>query len=355
MTPLAQILRAEIATTGPMRLDAYMAACLMHPRHGYYSTRDPFGEQGDFITAPEISQMFGELIGLCLAQTWLDQGAPNPVALVELGPGRGTLMADALRATRGVPGFHDALQVHLVESSPALRARQAETLAAHAPTWHDSADTLPDLPTLSVANEFFDALPIRQFQRQGDGWCERVVGLSDDTLALGLNAKRIEPTLAHRLDDTADGDIVETCPAAAPVIDALARRIASHGGAALIIDYGDWRSLGDTLQAVQGHDRADILAAPGLADLSAHVDFEALTDAAHGTCKTTRLAPQALFLSRLGITQRAEALAGNMSGHTLDAHHAAFHRLTGREEMGTLFKAMALYPEGAAPPPGLEP
>ncbi|WP_420558091.1 class I SAM-dependent methyltransferase [Roseovarius sp.] len=355
MTPLAQILRAEIATTGPMRLDAFMTACLMHPRHGYYSTRDPFGEQGDFITAPEISQMFGELIGLCLAQTWLDQGAPNPVALVELGPGRGTLMADALRATRGVPGFHDALQVHLVETSPALRARQAETLSAHAPAWHDSADTLPDLPALSIANEFFDALPIRQFQRQGDGWCERVVGLSDDTLALGLNAKRIEPTLAHRLDDTTDGDIVETCPAAAPVIDALARRIAAHGGAALIIDYGDWRSLGDTLQAVQGHDRADILAAPGLADLSAHVDFEALTDAARGTCKTTRLAPQALFLSRLGITRRAEALAANMSGHTLDAHHAAFHRLTGREEMGTLFKAMALYPEGAAPPPGLEP
>ncbi|MGK7651673.1 class I SAM-dependent methyltransferase [Roseovarius sp. B08] len=355
MTALAEILRAEITASGPMRLDAFMAACLMHPEHGYYATRDPFGEKGDFITAPEISQMFGELTGLCLAQAWLDQGAPNTVALVELGPGRGTLMADALRATRGVTGFHDALQVHLVETSPALRARQADTLSGHTPTWHDSADTLPDLPTLSVANEFFDALPIRQFQRQGDGWCERVVGLSDDTLALGLNAKRIEPTLAHRLDDTTDGDIVETCPAAAPVIDALARRIAARGGAALVIDYGDWRSLGDTLQAVRGHDRDDILAAPGTADLSAHVDFEALAHAARGTCNTTRLAPQALFLSRLGITQRAEALAVNMSGPKLEAHHAAFHRLTGRDEMGTLFKVMALYPEGAAPPPGLEP
>ena len=355
MTALAEILRAEIAATGPMRLDAYMAACLMHPRHGYYATRDPFGEKGDFITAPEISQMFGELVGLCLAQTWLDQGAPDPVALVELGPGRGTLMADALRATRGVPGFHDALQPHLVETSRALRARQADTLAAYAPTWHDSADTLPDLPTLLIANEFFDALPIRQFQRQGDGWCERVVGVSDDTLTLGLNSKRIEPALDHRLDDTSQGDIVETCPAAAPVVDALARRIAAHGGAALVIDYGDWRSLGDTLQAVQGHDRADILAAPGSADLSAHVDFEALADAAHGTCKTTRLTPQALFLSRLGITQRAEALAAQMSGPTLEAHHAAFHRLTGRDEMGTLFKVMALYPDGAAPPPGLDP
>ncbi|MFN3209521.1 MAG: class I SAM-dependent methyltransferase [Roseovarius sp.] len=354
MTPLADILRAGIAATGPMRLDAYMAACLMHPQHGYYTTRDPFGQAGDFITAPEISQMFGELIGLSLAQTWLDQGAPDPVALVELGPGRGTLMADALRTTRGVPGFHDALQVHLVEASPALRARQADTLSAHAPTWHDSADTLPDLPLLAVANEFFDALPIRQFQRQGDGWCERVVGLAGDTLSLGLSPKRIEPFLAHRLEDTADGDIVETCPAAAPVIDALARRIASHGGAALIIDYGDWRSLGDTLQAVQGHDRADILVTPGLADLSAHVDFEALSLAAAGTCKATRLTPQALFLSRLGITRRAEALAANMSGPGLDAHHAAFHRLTGRDEMGTLFKVMALYPDGAAPPPGLE-
>ena len=355
MTALADILQAEITASGPMRLDAFMAACLMHPEHGYYATRDPFGEQGDFITAPEISQMFGELVGLCLAQTWLDQGAPNPVAMVELGPGRGTLMADALRATRGVPGFHDALQLHLVETSPALRDHQSETLSAHAPTWHDSADTLPALPTLSIANEFFDALPVRQFQRQGDGWCERVVGLAEGTLSHGLSPKRIEPALAHRLEDTSQGDIVETCPAAASVIDALARRIGAHGGAALVIDYGDWRSLGDTLQAVQGHDRADILAAPGMADLSAHVDFEALADAARGTCKTTRLAPQALFLSRLGITQRAEALAAQMSGPMLQAHHAAFHRLTGRDEMGTLFKVMALYPEGAAPPPGLDP
>lgn len=355
MTALAEILRAEIAATGPMRLDAFIAACLMHPQHGYYTTRDPFGQAGDFITAPEISQMFGELVGLCLAQTWLDQGSPAAVSLVELGPGRGTLMADALRATRGVPGFHDALQLHLVETSPALRTRQADTLSAHTPTWHDSADTLPDLPTLCIANEFFDALPVRQFQRHGDGWCERVVGLADGALALGLNTKRIEPTLAHRLKDTSHGDIVETCPAAAPVIDALARRIVAHGGATLIVDYGDWRSLGDTVQAVQGHDRADILAAPGLADLSAHVDFEALAQTARGICKTTRLAPQALFLSRLGITQRAEALASGMSGPTLQAHQAAFHRLTGRDEMGTLFKVMALYPDGAAPPPGLEP
>jgi SAM-dependent MidA family methyltransferase len=355
MTALAEILRAEIAATGPMRLDAFMAACLMHPQHGYYTTRDPFGQAGDFITAPEISQMFGELVGLCLAQTWLDQGSPAAVSLVELGPGRGTLMADALRATRGVPGFHDALQLHLVETSPALRTRQADTLSAHTPTWHDSADTLPDLPTLCIANEFFDALPVRQFQRHGAGWCERVVGLADGALALGLNTKRIEPALAHRLNDTSQGDIVETCPAAAPVIDALARRIAAHGGATLIVDYGDWRSLGDTVQAVRGHDRADILAAPGLADLSAHVDFEALAQTARGICKTTRLAPQALFLSRLGITQRADALASGMSGPTLQAHQAAFHRLTGRDEMGTLFKVMALYPDGAAPPPGLEP
>ncbi len=355
MTALADILKAEIAATGPMRLDAWMAACLMHPRHGYYTTRDPFGQAGDFITAPEISQMFGELLGLGLAQAWLDQGAPAPVALVELGPGRGTLMADALRATRGVPGFHAALELHLVETSPALRARQAEVLADHAPTWHDSADSLPDMAILAVANEFFDALPVRQFQRQGDGWCERVVGVTDGALALGLARKRIEPALAHRLEDTRDGDIVETCPAAQPVIAALARRIAAHGGAALLVDYGDWRSLGDTVQAVRGHDRADLLADPGLADLSAHVDFEALAQAADGICQVSRLTPQALFLSRLGIVQRAEALAANMSGAVLEAHHAAFHRLTGRDEMGTLFKSMALYPIGAAPPPGFDP
>ncbi|WP_338550337.1 class I SAM-dependent methyltransferase [Roseovarius phycicola] len=355
MTALGDILKAQIAATGPMRLDAFLAACLMHPEHGYYTTRDPFGTAGDFTTAPEISQMFGELIGLCLAQTWTDQGAPNPFALAELGPGRGTLMVDLLRATKGIPGFHEAIAgIHLVESSPALRKRQAESLK-HADTeWQDTAETLPDMPLFTVANEFFDALPIRQFQRGGDGWSERMVGLTNDQFAFGLGPVHSEDKLAHRLEDTKEGDLVEIAPAASGIITALSQRIAAHGGAALIIDYGDWRSLGDTLQAVHGHDTTTIFDAPGEADLSAHVDFEALAHAATDGCRYSRVTPQGVFLERLGITARAQTLAQSMTGDSLDAHIAAHRRLTHPEEMGTLFKVMALYPEAAAPPPGLD-
>src|SRR6056297_1033563 len=346
MTPLAAQLAAQIGATGPMSLGDYMTACLMHPEHGYYTRRDPLGARGDFITAPEISQMFGELIGLSLAQAWLDQGAPAPFVLAEPGPGRGTLMADLLRATRRVPGFHDALRLHLVETSPALRAAQAATLGRDDVTWCDRVEDLPDAPLFLVANEFFDALPIRQFQRAGQGWRERVVGLDGDTLMPGLGPGGARPELDHRLDDTSDGDIVETCaPAAA---------IAARGGAALIVDYGDWRALGDTFQAVAGHAPADPFAAPGEADLTAHVDFESLAQAA-APAVHARLCPQGTFLARLGIGARAEALAQGLSGAALDSHMAAFRRLTDADEMGTLFKALGLMPPGAAPPPGLEP
>ena len=353
MTPLGKALRARIAATGPITLADYMADCLMHPEHGYYSTRDPLGAQGDFTTAPEISQMFGELLGLSLAQSWLDQGAPAPFALVELGPGRGTLMADLLRATRAVPGFHAALRLHLVEASPTLRARQQETLAAHAPRWHDGPDTLPDLPTWAIANEFFDALPIRQFQRADTGWRERMVGVEGDRLGFGLSAPAPRPELDHRLDDTGEGDVVETCAPARDWASALGSRIAARGGAALIVDYGDWRSLGDTLQALSAHRRADPLEAPGMADLTAHVDFEALADAL--PCAHSRLAPQGVFLQRLGIAQRAERLAQGLEGAARETHLAAYRRLTDPAEMGTLFKVLGLMPRGAAPPPGLEP
>ncbi|MDO7631523.1 MAG: SAM-dependent methyltransferase, partial [Loktanella sp.] len=186
MTKLGALLAQRIAATGPMTLADYMADCLMHPQFGYYATRDPFGASGDFTTAPEISQMFGELIGLCLAQTWMDQGAPAQITLAEIGPGRGTLMADALRATRGVVGFHAALSVHFIETSPTLRKRQAE--AVPDATWHDSIETLPQAPLYLVANEFFDALPIRQFTRDKAGWREHMVGVQGDTLLMGLSA-----------------------------------------------------------------------------------------------------------------------------------------------------------------------
>ena len=353
MTALLGALRARIAAGGPLSVAEYMAECLLHPQHGYYATRDPLGAGGDFITAPEISQMFGELVGLCLAQSWLDQGAPSEFVLAELGPGRGTLMADALRATRGVPGFHAAAQVHLVEVSPALKEMQAQALGANAPVWHEDVAALPDLPLFLVANEFFDALPVRQFQRHGAGWRERLVGLDGDGLSMGLGAVAAQDALAERLEDTSDGDIVETCPSSAAIVQGIGARIATHGGAALILDYGDWRSLGDTLQALKDHAPVDPLTHPGEADLTAHVDFEALaaaTPSAH-----TRLTPQGVFLERLGITARAQALADRAKGAAREEIVAAHRRLTHPAEMGNLFKVLGLYPAAASPPPGLEP
>ncbi|GHF54706.1 class I SAM-dependent methyltransferase [Seohaeicola zhoushanensis] len=349
---LTDHLVARIRASGPLSMADYMAECLLHPTLGYYTTRDPLGAAGDFTTAPEISQMFGELIGLALAQAWLDQGRPARIVLAELGPGRGTLMADALRAMARVPGLLAAAELWLVEASPTLRARQAQTLAGHAPQWADTAEALPEAPLFLVANEFFDALPVRQFRRAADGWCELRVGLEDGRLALGLAGAAPQPALAHRLEDTREGDIVELCPAAAPVMAAIAGRIARHGGAALIVDYGDWRSLGDTVQALKAHQPVPILDTPGEADLTAHVDFEVLAQAATATgAKHTRLAPQGLFLDRLGIAQRAEALA--VRGGPAVA--TAYRRLTHTEEMGNLFKVLGLYPPGAPPPAGLEP
>jgi len=353
MTPLGALLARQIRAGGPITVAEYMAACLMHPEHGYYATRDPLGAAGDFVTAPEISQMFGELLGLSLARCWVDQGSPAPFALAELGPGRGTLMADLLRATRGVPGFHDALGLHLVEASPMLRRAQARSIVRPDITWHDSIAGLPDLPLFVVANEFFDALPIRQAVRAGTMWRERVVGLRDGALCLGLSDPKPMADLAHRLEDTAEGDVVEFSPAAAAVAAGIGARIAARGGAALIIDYGDWRSLGDTLQAVRGHAHVDPLAGPGLADLTAHVDFEALARAA-APAAHSRLTPQGVYLERLGIAARAQVLTRGLRGAALDAHIAAHRRLTRPGEMGTLFKVMALFPADAAPPPGLD-
>ena len=353
---LTDHLTARIRDSGPMSVADYMADCLLHPSFGYYTTRDPLGAKGDFTTAPEISQMFGELIGLALAQSWLDQGAPGRFVLAELGPGRGTLMADLLRAGRAVPGFCAAAEIYLVEASPTLRAVQAEALKGHDPRWLDRVEELPEeLPLFAVANEFFDALPVRQFVRQGDLWCERLVGLRDGRLAFGLGTAAPQPALAHRLEDTSEGDLVEICEAAPRIAAALATRIAAHGGVALIVDYGDWRSLGDTLQALRAHQRADVLDDPGSADLTAHVDFEPLAAAATAAgCGHSRLTPQGVFLERLGITGRAQALARGLTGDALDDLVAAHRRLTHPDEMGNLFKVLGLYPTQAAPPPGLE-
>ena len=357
---LTQKLRRRIAAEGPLRLSDYMTACLLDPDHGYYTTQPAFGAAGDFTTAPEISQMFGEMIGLALAQSWLDQGAPGEFALVEAGPGRGTLMADVLRATRAVPGFHDALSLYLIEASPRLRTVQAETLAPAnhiTPQWIGDFSELPDLPIWFVANEFFDALPIRQFRRAGDAWAELRIGLGqNDDLTAGFMPIGPVQDLTHRIEDTRDGDIVELCPTAPLIAQTLATRIAHHGkGAALIVDYGDWRSLGDTFQALQDHQPTDPLTNPGQADLTAHVDFEPLAMAAQSQgIDHSLLATQGVFLERLGITARAQALANHMSGEKLDAHISAHRRLTHPDEMGRLFKVLAMGPKDAPPFPGTE-
>jgi SAM-dependent MidA family methyltransferase len=351
MTALAPLLKQRIAQTGPIAISEYMQTCLLHPKHGYYTTQAVFGQQGDFVTAPEISQMFGELLGLCLAQTWQDQGRPDRFILLELGPGRGTLMADILHATRTLNGFHAGAQIHLLEASPQLRALQKEKLQPFQPVWAEQVADLPNLPIFCIANEFFDALPIRQFQFEATGWHERLIGLKDGAFHIGLTSAPTHlPALDHRVGEVQIGDIVELNTGGQAIAKQLGHHIEAQGGAALLIDYGDWETLGDTLQAVYQHDITEFLSAPGLADLSAHVDFAALVS--NLTCKHSRLTPQGVLLERLGITARAQALAKRLSGMALDQHIAAHKRLTHPAEMGNLFKAIALYPSTTHAPAG---
>jgi SAM-dependent MidA family methyltransferase len=263
-------------------------------------------------------------------------------------------MADLLRATRGVPGFHAALKLYLVEASPNLRATQKEVLEGYDVHWSDSVEALPAQSLFLVANEFFDALPIRQFVRDTEGWREKRVGLANGDLTFGLGPEAPQPALEHRLLDTKPDDLVELNPGLPPITATLAQRIANHGGAALIIDYGDWRSMGDTLQALKAHAPTDPLEAPGTADLTAHVDFEVLCTVAAGAgCTHSKVTPQGIFLERLGITERARALAAKLKGDGLENLISAHRRLTHPEEMGNLFKVLGLTPANASPIPGL--
>ncbi len=344
MTPLAREIAERIAAEGPMTVAEFMALALGHPRHGYYATRDPLGRAGDFVTAPEISQMFGEMVGVWLAAAWEGAGRPAPVRLVELGPGRGTLMADALRAA-GRSGLGQAADLWLVETSPVLRAAQAERLPGAA--WAASLAEVPEGPLLLVANEFFDALPVRQFLASPEGWRERVVGLVEGRLAWGLSPPLPGPA-------GAEGDWAERSPAAEETAAEIARRLRADGGAALVIDYGYARPRppGWTLQAVRAHARADPLAAPGETDLTWLVDFPRLAACFEGLA--TWHAEQGAFLARLGIGARAEALARaapDRAGAVADA----LERLTAPEGMGTLFRVLAALPEGRPPPPGFAP
>ena len=356
MTQLVDELRLLIASDGPISIERFMQLCLQHPICGYYTTREAIGRDGDFITAPEIHQVFGELLGLWAAQVWLSGGAPGVVRLVELGPGRGTLMADALRATRIVPGFHDAIRVDLVETSPRLQAAQRERLAGATGhlAWHRTIDEVPDGPAIILANEFFDALPVRHYVRDAAGWHERLVGLdAAGRLVFGAACETIEIGTP-----AAPGQVLEVNHAAMAMMGSLAGRIARQGGAFLVCDYGHPRSsLGETLQAVRGHRYANVLDAPGETDLTTHVDFAALARVAT-SAGAVAYGPvaQGGFLQRLGIEARAAVLRRRADPRQTAAIDAALDRLTSPSStLATLFKAMAVMPPEAAVPPGFEP
>jgi NADH dehydrogenase [ubiquinone] 1 alpha subcomplex assembly factor 7 len=348
---LVQLIREE----GPLSISRYMALCLGHPRHGYYMTRDPFGVAGDFTTAPEISQMFGELIGLWAAHVWQGMGAPSAVRLVELGPGRGTLMSDMLRVAKGLPGFRDAIEVHLVETSPVLRAAQAATLAgARQPVWHDSIATVLEGPVIVVANEFLDALPLDQFVMTEQGWRERMVGLAEaGGLSFGLAGADAGLSLAAPA-----GAVFEQPTVALDIVAEISRHVAQAGGAALYLDYGSSQSgFGDTLQAMRRHAFVDALAEPGEADLTVHVDFQRMAEAARRAGAATHgPATQADFLIGLGLAQRAQALSRNATPRQAADISSAFDRLTepGATGMGELFKVLALSHPGLPPLPGFD-
>ncbi|MFL5260723.1 MAG: class I SAM-dependent methyltransferase [Hyphomicrobiales bacterium] len=335
-----------IRDEGPMPLDRYMALCLGHPGHGYYTTRDPFGETGDFITAPEASQMFGELIAVWCVSAYRALAAPSKINLIELGPGRGSLMRDLIRAARVAPDFGRAVEIQFVETSPALRKAQADAVPG-ATAWHSRLDTVPEGPLILIANEFFDALPIRQFEFREGRWRERCVGLTEDgKLALGL----VET--ARPFGPAAEGSILEVSPEREEVALHIGRRLASNPGVALIIDYGHLRSgFGDTLQAIRNHRACGILDFPGESDLTAHVDFGPLARAlSKGGAVVHRAMTQREFLLAMGLEARAAALSRNISGRDRDMIARAVERLAGPAQMGNLFKVVAATSPGLRAP-----
>ena len=338
-------LAAEIAAEGPIDVATFMTRCLHDPLDGYYATRPALGERGDFVTAPLVSQMFGELIGLWLVETWRGIGAPARFVLAEAGPGDATLMSDIRRAARLDPAFEAAAELWLIEASPPLRRLQVERLASAGPRWATSLAELPDgAPLLLVGNEFLDCLPARQFQRIGAGWAERVIGLDDaGALVFGLR-----PSPA-RLGEAAIGSIVEQSPAQEAFAAELADRIVRQGGAALLIDYGRATpGCGDTLQALAGHRKVGPLDAPGEADLTVHVDFPAVLDAARAAGAEAALLTQFELLRRLGVEARATALTQARPDRA-ETVGRQLERLIAPDQMGELFKAAAIW-SGPAPP-----
>jgi NADH dehydrogenase [ubiquinone] 1 alpha subcomplex assembly factor 7 len=348
-SPLQSELKKLIKSSGPMPVWRYMELCLTHPEFGYYVSRDPLGREGDFTTAPEVSQMFGELLGLWAASVWKAIGSPPLLRLIELGPGRGTMMADALRALRVLPPLYQSLSIHLVEINPVLRERQKATLSGvRNIAWHSHIDDVPDGPAIILANEYFDVLPVHQVVKRETGWHERVVELDPDgTLVFGAAAEptpRFEILLPPLVRAAPVGAVFEWRPDAE--IMKIATRVRDQDGAALIIDYGHLRSdAGDTFQAIARHSFTDPLKNPGQADVTAHVDFQALVRAAedlgalvHGPV------PQGDFLKRLGIETRAVTLMAKASHEVSGDISGALKRLIGggRGGMGSMFKVIAI-------------
>jgi len=361
VSPLEAEIRRLIGIAGPLPIAQYMRLCLTHPEYGYYVTRDPFGAGGDFVTAPEISQMFGEIIGLWLASVWQQLGAPENIRLIELGPGRGTMLIDALRAAKTVPGFQAAIVPHLVEISPALQKLQQQRLEALGLPilWHTSLEEVPAGPCLIVANEFVDALPIHQAVKQSDGWHERAVVIgADGALAIGTMRDPLahfDATLPQGLRLSPEGSIYEWRHDAVSL--EIGRRVRSDG-AALIIDYGHaWYGLGETLQAVSGHTFADPLRSPGEVDLTAHVDFQAFAQAAESIGgRSHGPIAQRDWLRRLGIDQRAAALRAHAPYGKSTEIDYALSRLTasGARGMGELCKVLAIADPRLDQLPGFE-
>ena len=357
MTRLTSRIVDLIAATGPIPVNEYMALCLFDPRDGYYTTREPFGAAGDFVTAPEISQMFGELVAIWLYEAWAAIGRPMPVTIAEIGPGRGTLMKDMLRTlSRLDPALTSSASFAMIETSPRLAEVQKQTLAGAAASigWHESIDTLSQQPLFIVGNELFDAVPVRQFIRAGAGWRERMVGLDEaGNLCFFAGAGSVDPALLP--DDAGNapqGAIVEMAPARTALMAVIAERIQSHGGAGLFLDYGHLRSgVGDTLQALRKHNHEDVLANPGEADLTSHVDFGALAAAVRARGLDAHLSTQGHFLLGMGILERAGRLGASADEATRGKIADEVERLAGPQAMGELFKVMAVTRPGLVPPP----
>ena len=354
---LTDLLKALIRTQGPLTVAQFMTTVLTHPTQGYYRTAEPLGKSGDFITAPEISQIFGELIGLWCVQAWSDLGAPPAFQLMEMGPGRGTLMADLLRAARGYPAFLSAVELHFVETNTPLRAAQQAALPPGVKAvWHEKFEARGAGPLILIANEFFDCLPIRQFVRRGQNWHERCVAVTQSgDLCFVLSPAPI-PAGDNRgsLASTPQADVREISHGAQGLIAEIAHDLKRRGGRALIIDYGyGTPGAGDTLQALHHHAPCDVLETPGGVDLTAHVDFSALTaSAAEAGALVAGPMEQGDFLKALGLEARAEALRAHATAQQKRTIDSAVERLTAPDQMGTLFKALCLSAPGLPPPPG---